>query len=421
MPAEPLRSSSDGTQTSRLGVRHDGARAMPGSSRWWRRWWPSSCARSAPSRPRHPPLAENVHLRQELEQRNGLLEHRRNQRSDAPGLRADRSGGADHTIRDDPGRVGHRPKELIAPRASTNNSPAAGKPFVKVSCAALPETLIEAELFGTRRALFTGAQQRKQGRFRTWPRRPALLDEIGELNLASQVKILRVLQKRGVRAAGRDRDCPGDVRLVWRPIAIWRPASPKAVPRGPLLRLNVFSIFLPPLRDRKPDIMLLPTISSPSTPGSTSGRSGRTRPRHRHAGQLSLAGPRARSWRTPSARVVTCDGQVIHGHHLRPRCRRRRPRHRGADFAVRRGRAVRKDLIVDALKSARGNRAKAARLLGAPSGSSLQGAEVRDRSGALPRRADGGAPASALEVGGPVAWDASHRRNCRMTSLKHSP
>src|SRR2546430_13761234 len=105
-------------------------------------------------------------------------------------------------------------KELLA-HAIHYNSPRAAKPFVKVSCAALPDTLIEAELFGYERGAFTGAQQRKQGRFELADSGTIFLDEIGEIPLASQVKLLRVLQEREfVRLGGTETDPragrPGD-------------------------------------------------------------------------------------------------------------------------------------------------------------------------------------------------------------------
>src|SRR5207244_10206024 len=88
------------------------------------------------------------------------------------------------------------------------------KPFVKVSCAALPDTLIEAELFGYERGAFTGAQQRKQGRFELADGGTIFLDEIGEIPLASQVKLLRVLQEREFERLGGTETVRAHVRLV---------------------------------------------------------------------------------------------------------------------------------------------------------------------------------------------------------------
>jgi len=99
-----------------------------------------------------------------------------------------------------------------------------------VSCAALPETLIEAELFGYEKGAFTGAQQRKVGRFDLAEGGTLFLDEIGELNLSSQVKILRVLQEREFERLAGPRRSGWTCGWWWRPIAIWRPASPRSSP-----------------------------------------------------------------------------------------------------------------------------------------------------------------------------------------------
>ena len=92
-------------------------------------------------------------------------------------------------------------KELVA-HAIHYNSPRANKPFVKVSCAALPDSLIESELFGYEKGAFTGAEQRKKGRFELAEGGTLFLDEIGDINLATQVKLLRVLQEREFERLG---------------------------------------------------------------------------------------------------------------------------------------------------------------------------------------------------------------------------
>ena len=104
-------------------------------------------------------------------------------------------------------------KELIA-HAIHYNSLRANKPFVKVSCAALPESLIESELFGYEKGAFTGAQQRKKGRFELAEGGTLFLDEIGDINLATQVKLLRVLQEREYERLGGTETLKSNVRLV---------------------------------------------------------------------------------------------------------------------------------------------------------------------------------------------------------------
>ncbi len=104
-------------------------------------------------------------------------------------------------------------KELIA-QAIHYNSLRARKAFVKVSCGALPETLIESELFGYEKGAFTGAEQRKKGRFELADGGTLLLDEIGDVNLATQVKLLRVLQEREFERLGGTESVKVDVRLI---------------------------------------------------------------------------------------------------------------------------------------------------------------------------------------------------------------
>src|SRR5512142_718888 len=148
-------------------------------------------------------------------------------------------------------------KELIA-HAIHYNSLRAAKPFVKVSCAALPDTLIESELFGYEKGAFTGAQARKRGRFELAHGGSLFLDEVGERNLASQVKLLRVLQEREFERLGGTETLKTDVRLIAATNRDLETALSERQFREDLYyRLNVFSIFVPPLRDRKPDIMLL--------------------------------------------------------------------------------------------------------------------------------------------------------------------
>src|SRR6266536_863206 len=104
-------------------------------------------------------------------------------------------------------------KELIA-HAIHYNSLRAKKPFVKVSCAALPESLIESELFGYEKGAFTGAQQRKKGRFELAEGGTLFLDEIGDINPATQVKLLRVLQEREYERLGGTETLKTNVRMV---------------------------------------------------------------------------------------------------------------------------------------------------------------------------------------------------------------
>ncbi|MBI5588175.1 MAG: sigma-54-dependent Fis family transcriptional regulator [Deltaproteobacteria bacterium] len=148
-------------------------------------------------------------------------------------------------------------KELIA-NAIHFNSNRKNEPFVKVSCAALPETLLEAELFGYEKGAFTGAVKQKKGRFELANKGTLFLDEIGELSPAIQVKLLRVLQEREYDRLGGTETLSADVRIVCATQRDLKKEVQKGAFREDLYyRLNVVPITLPPLRDRKGDVMLL--------------------------------------------------------------------------------------------------------------------------------------------------------------------
>jgi len=148
-------------------------------------------------------------------------------------------------------------KEAIA-RAIHYLSPRKDKPFIKVNCAALSETLLESELFGHERGSFTGASQERKGRFEMAHGGTLFLDEIGDISPAFQTKLLRVLQEREFERVGGSKTIKVDVRLV----AATNRNLEEAVAQGNFredlyYRINVVAIFLPPLRDRREDVPLL--------------------------------------------------------------------------------------------------------------------------------------------------------------------
>ncbi|HKE82903.1 MAG TPA: sigma 54-interacting transcriptional regulator, partial [Vicinamibacterales bacterium] len=148
-------------------------------------------------------------------------------------------------------------KELIA-HAIHYNSLRAKKPFVKVSCAALPETLIESELFGYEKGAFTGANTRKKGRFEMAEGGTLFLDEIGDINPGTQVKLLRVLQEREFERLGGTETVKVNVRLIAATNKDMEKAIADATFREDLYyRLNVFPVFVPPLRERREDVPAL--------------------------------------------------------------------------------------------------------------------------------------------------------------------
>jgi Nif-specific regulatory protein len=257
-------------------------------------------------------------------------------------------------------------KEMIA-HAIHYNSLRAKKPFIKVSCAALPESLIESELFGYEKGAFTGAHASKKGRFELAEGGTLFLDEIGDVPLSTQVKLLRVLQEREIERVGGTSTIRVNVRLI---AATHRPLETLMEEnrfRGDLYyRLAVFTIFAPPLRERKPDIMLLADhfvekyardhrkairrISTPAIDMLTSY--------HWPGNVRELENTIERS-------VLVCEGGVIHAHHLPPTLQTAE----AADTPARRTlaesvEAFERDLLQDALKAGRGSGARAARFLG---------------------------------------------------------
>jgi two-component system NtrC family response regulator len=145
-------------------------------------------------------------------------------------------------------------KELIA-KAIHFQSPRANAPLIKVNCAALPETLLESELFGHEKGAFTGASARRTGRFEAADGGTLFLDEIGELTPAMQVKLLRVLQEREFERLGGNQTIKVDVRVITATNRDIEKALNEGMFREDLYyRLNVVSLVIPPLRERKEDI-----------------------------------------------------------------------------------------------------------------------------------------------------------------------
>ncbi len=257
-------------------------------------------------------------------------------------------------------------KELVA-HAIHYNSHRASKPFVKVNCAALPETLIESELFGHEMGAFTGAVRERKGRFELASGGTIFLDEIGDFSPSTQIKLLRVLQEREFERVGGSRTIKTDVRIIAATNRDLNALIQESKFRQDLYyRLNVFSIHVPPLRERKTDIPLLADyfverysklnhkkIQRISTPAIDMLMS-----YHWPGNVRELENCMERA-------VLLSEDEVIHGHHLPPTLQTAE-----ATGTTHNGTLqeeldkVERELILDALKSSRGNMAKAARQLG---------------------------------------------------------
>jgi two-component system response regulator AtoC len=148
-------------------------------------------------------------------------------------------------------------KEMVA-RAIHLQSPRREKPFIAVSCASLPESLLESELFGHEKGSFTGAAERKKGKFEAADQGTLFLDEIGEINANTQIHLLRALEEKKITRVGGNEEIEADVRVIAATNKDLRAMVKQGSFREDLFyRLNVVSIQLPPLRDRREDILPL--------------------------------------------------------------------------------------------------------------------------------------------------------------------
>ncbi len=262
-------------------------------------------------------------------------------------------------------------KELVA-RTIHDLSPRKGRPFVAINCAAIPETLMESEIFGHEKGAFTGALERRTGCFELAEGGTLLLDEIGEMPVATQAKLLRVLEDRKLRRLGSKVETPVDVRVL----AATNKVPDEAVSRGELrsdlyYRLNVFNIHMPLLREHREDISVLVDVLL----AEMSEKHGRKVGAVSEAvlnqfNNYSWPGNVRELRNTIERAVIVCDGGVIETKHLPPGFGQAPLRAVASDpDAVRLGvgttvEEAEKMLILKTLEATSNNKTRAAEILG---------------------------------------------------------
>jgi Nif-specific regulatory protein len=257
-------------------------------------------------------------------------------------------------------------KDLVA-HAVHYNSPRADKPFVKVNCTALPETLLESELFGHEKGAFTGAIERKLGRFERAQGGTIFLDEIGDFPPNLQVKLLRVIQFKEFERLGGYETIKANVRIVVATNKNLEEQIEKALFREDLYyRINVFPIYLPPLRERKDDIMLLADYFLEKLAAANGKHITRiSTPAIEMLTRYHWPGNVRELENCIERAVLLCDSDVIRSEHLPPSLQMIRK----TESASRRTMVeiienMEKELIVDALKKSAGKQRNAAKDLG---------------------------------------------------------
>jgi transcriptional regulator with PAS, ATPase and Fis domain len=260
-------------------------------------------------------------------------------------------------------------KELVA-RTIHKLSPRKDRPFVAINCSAIPETLMESELFGHEKGAFTGAASRRQGCFELADTGTLLLDEIAEMPALLQAKLLRVIEERSVRRLGGKHEIPIDVRLLAATNRDPDEAAHKGTLRRDLLyRLNVIGIHLPSLKDRKEDLPLLAQHLVTHL-AEKHGRTARfLSPAALSALQFHAWPGNVRELRNVIERaVIICSGEQVERHHFAPYPIEQRERLRHEDtisFPVGTPlEEVERHMIMRTLQKTNNNKTRAAELLG---------------------------------------------------------
>jgi Nif-specific regulatory protein len=276
-------------------------------------------------------------------------------------------------------------KELVA-EAIHEASDRAGKPFVKVNCAALPESILESELFGHERGAFTGAVTTRKGRFELAEGGTIFLDEVGDFSPATQVKLLRVLQEREFERLGGTKTIQADIRVLAATNRDLEALVKAGLFREDLYyRLNVFEVTMPPLRERRSDVLLLANyfIEKYSTQNQRSVRRISTAAIDMLMAYHWPGNVRELENCMERAVLLTTD-DVIRSHHLPPTLQTAEASGTSLQGTLQSAvDSLERELMIDALKQHRGNKAAAARTLGLTE--RVMGLRVR-KHGIDPRR-----------------------------------
>ena len=257
-------------------------------------------------------------------------------------------------------------KELVA-NAIHFKSHRAGKPFIKFNCAALPESIVESELFGHERGAFTGASAQRQGRFELANTGTIFLDEVGELSLSIQAKLLRIIQEKEFERLGGTKTIKTDVRIIAATNRNLEEQIREGSFREDLFyRLNIFPITVPPLRERKTDILLLADYFVEKF--NTVNHKGIRRISTTSIDMLTRyhwPGNVRELQNCIERAVILSEDNVIHGYHLPPSLQTAESS--GTPYTgdlQQKLDAIENEMIIEALKRTKGNMSKAATQLG---------------------------------------------------------
>ncbi len=257
-------------------------------------------------------------------------------------------------------------KDLVA-HAIHYASPRASKPFIKVNCTALPDSLLESELFGHEKGAFTGATDRKIGRFERASGGTIFLDEIGDFSLNLQVKLLRVMQFKEFERVGGTESIKANVRVIVATHKNLEEQITEGLFREDLYyRINVFPIFMPPLRDRKDDIMLLADYFLEKSASENNKDISRiSTPAIEMLTSYHWPGNIRELENCIERAVLICNADVVRSEHLPPSLQMIKKD--GASLGQTMPEIIEakeKELIIDALKKTAGQQSKAAKELG---------------------------------------------------------